>query len=170
MIYLRFILLTIVFTTVLSCGSFGGGSQNASNDVSEGTYTIQEGDTELDVVLTDESGNSMSDMDVEYSETNGQGVLIVKDPNNNYGTVVMIGAPEELGSSGRKAHKFNISLSPINKEPIGFAKDAENLGYFYISDSAKKTEWRSWKGVITQTRWLAFSKVNILLHMKVILF
>lgn len=51
MIYLRFILLTIVFTTVLSCGSFGGGSQNASNDVSEGTYTIQEGDTELDVVL-----------------------------------------------------------------------------------------------------------------------
>jgi len=118
-------------------------------------------DLTIDVKTTDEDGNSLSDVQVQYGQFNGKSFMMVGSPQGNYLPQVFFGTPEEMikyfsgsietnskSSATKKesaaavtvAATATIGMIALTKASIDIIKGAYKTEKFYITDQVERGE------------------------------
>jgi hypothetical protein len=118
-------------------------------------------DLTIDVKTTDEDGNSLSDVQVQYGQFNGKSFMMVGSPQGNYLPQVFFGTPEEMikyfsgsietnskSSATKKesaaavtvAATATIGMIALTKASIDIIEGAYKTEKFYITDQVERGE------------------------------
>ena len=166
----RFLMVGLCLLSVLACsgGSSDSGAAQYTGEQVEtstdesGNVSIQSDSGNLfNIAVTNEDGASAGIMDITYNEDGGSAVLVITDPEGNYGRVVMIGTPEELSgkSLSRAVYGLNITVKPVNRNPIGFSENSYNLSSVYVSPTSRAVMTNS-SGCYTPNALVNYFKSN----------
>ncbi len=159
-----FALLLIIALSLSGCGG-GGGSSGSSGTTYSGTAVSATTDStgratiisstlgvSYEILAVDSSGNPVSDVTIEYSETDGKSIVYLKDSAGIYSDVILIGTPTELSTAaprfkskiyGRSTgYNLGVTLQTRSASTVGFTSNAYDLHSVYISEGSRTgTGW-----------------------------
>ncbi|WP_303851626.1 putative Ig domain-containing protein [Seleniivibrio woodruffii] len=107
-----------------------------------------------EIAVLDDDGQSVSGIELTYSESGGKSVVYITDSSGKYADVIMIGTPSELSaqfprskktsyrSESATSYNLGVTLKQKGGLPTGFTSDAANLNSAFFGTSERTgTGW-----------------------------